>query len=165
MVDHFTALDDTLSVGSHPHAPEHFSELQAVHGVQAVVSLQSDADLASRGLSWNMVWQLWTRLGVQATRVPITDFDQADLGRRLDDAVAAIAGYVAADRRVFVHCNAGLNRSPSAVIGYVMLHRGMALDAATSWVLERHRAMPYQDVLAKWARGHGLPLVSRPPPG
>ncbi len=165
MIDHFTALDATLCVGSHPHAPEHFTQLASEHGVRAVVSLQSDADLASRGLSWDMVWQLWTRLGVQATRVPITDFDQADLGRRIDTAVAAVAGYVAADRLTFVHCNAGLNRSPSTIIAYLALHRQMPLDAATAWVLERHRAMPYQDVLTRWARGHGLPLTSESPPG
>ncbi|MCB9728694.1 MAG: dual specificity protein phosphatase family protein [Deltaproteobacteria bacterium] len=163
-MEHFTALDGALCVGSHPHAPEHFTALARDAGVQAVVSLQSDEDLASRGLSWNLVWQLWTRVGVAATRVPISDFDPVDLARRLDGGVAAVAAHVDAGRRVFIHCNAGLNRSPSVAIAFVALHRGVPLDLATTWVMERHRAMPYQDVLVRWARDRGLPLRA-PEPG
>ena len=54
MIKHFTSLDDELAVGSYPHAPEHMIALSRDHGVTSVLCLQSDEDLASRGIQW--VW-------------------------------------------------------------------------------------------------------------
>ncbi len=156
MLQHFSDLDDTLAVGSHPHTPEQIQWLREVGGVRALVTLQSDEDLASRGLSWGVLWQLYMRAGISTTRVPVRDFDRKDLERHLEAAVDAVAQHVAAGRKVYVHCTAGLNRSPSVVIGYLAAHRGMTLDEATAWVSERHSCMPYPDVLAAWARARGL---------
>ena len=149
MLEHFTDLDGELAVGSHPHAPEHV-EFLAAAGVRAVVCLQSDEDLRGRGIRWPIMWQLHMRLGLAVTRVPIRDFDRADLLARLDEAVAAVAGYVQAGRKVFVHCNAGMNRSPSVVIAYLVAHRGWSLAEALEWVTERHSSVPYPDVLQAW---------------
>ncbi|MGM0574376.1 MAG: dual specificity protein phosphatase family protein [Myxococcota bacterium] len=158
MIEHFTDLDDLLALGSHPHAPEHVQALHGV-GVRAVVSLQSDRDLAERGLDWGILWGLYTRLGIAATRVPIRDFDRRDLRRRLDDAVEAVEEHVAGGRKTYVYCNAGLNRSPSVVIAWLMVHRGMSLDEAWARVTEHHHSIPYRDVLERWARKRRLPVT------
>jgi len=150
MIRHYTDLDEHLAVGSHPHAPEHMTSLARDHGVNMVVCLQSDEDLASRGLQWSILWQLYIRLGLNVTRVPITDFDKGDLLVHLDAAVDAVHAGIAAGAKVYVHCTAGLNRSPTTVIAYLIRHRGLGLDEAVTWVTDRHDCVPYPDVLESW---------------
>ena len=150
MIKHYSDLDEHLAVGSYPHAPEHMSSLARDHGVTTVICLQSDDDLASRGLQWPILWQFYTRLGVAVTRVPIVDFDKKDLVSHLDAAVAAVHAGVESGGKVYVHCTAGLNRSPTVIIGYLVKHRDMALDAAVDWMMERHDCVPYPDVVETW---------------
>ncbi len=155
-LEHFTDLDDVLAVGSYPHAPEHVQQLQAC-GVQAVVNLQSEEDLSARGVRWPILGQLYTRAGIVVARVPVTDFDRADLQRHLSDAVASVEGFVAQGRKTYVHCNAGMNRSPSAVIAWRVAHRGETVQQATAWLSDHHACAPYPDVLMAWAKRLGLP--------
>jgi protein-tyrosine phosphatase len=150
VIKHYTDLDEQLAVGSHPHAPEHMMALARQHGVTSVLCLQSDDDLASRGLQWSVLWQFYMRLGLDVIRVPITDFDKKDLLAHLDAAVAALHDALVDGGKVYVHCSAGLNRSPTVIIGYLVKHRGMALEEAVAWISEKHRCVPYPDVLEAW---------------
>ena len=156
MLEHSTTLDETLMVGSYPQSPEQITYLKQECGVEAVVSLQSDDDLRTRGLRWEFLWQLYTQLGLVATRVPVIDFDARDLMRQLDEAVAAVAELVDAGHKTYVHCNAGMNRSPTVIIAYLVANRGMSVDDAFSWVTERHSCMPYPDLVRNWARARGF---------
>ena len=124
-----------------------------------MLSLQTDLDLRQRGLTWDVLWRLYAARRVATVRVPIVDFDKRDLTRRLDEAVARLAAELAADRSVFVHCTAGMNRSPTVIIAYMMLHCGMSRDQALAWLTERYQAMPYPDVLTRFAKRHKLPLA------
>ena len=154
-IEHFSELDDQLVVGSCPSSLEDIQALAAL-GVKALVNLQSDIDLRSRALEWTVLWPLYLRHGISAVRVPIIDFEPADLARHIDAAVTAVAKQVDAGKRVYVHCNAGLNRSPSVVIGFLMLSRGLPLKEATAWVKERHECVPYPDVIRGWAMRRNL---------
>jgi len=150
-------LEERLACGSGPAHAEDVEELAAL-GVNQILSLQTDGDLRAQGLSWDVLWRLYVARRIGTIRVPIVDFDKRDLSRNLDAAVDALRGALASGRSVYVHCTAGLNRSPTTVIAYLMLHRGMSRDAATAWVLDRHDAVPYPDVLARFAKRHKLPL-------
>ena len=152
MIKHYSDLDGQLAVGSYPHAPEHMTQLAREHGISVVVCLQSDEDLRSRGLQWAILWQFYTRLGIRVSRVAIRDFDKKDLLANLDAAVAAVADGVEGGGKVYVHCTAGLNRSPTVIIGYLMKHRGLELSDAEAWVRERHDCVPYPDVLEAWGQ-------------
>ena len=125
------------------------------HGITGLLSLQSDDDLARRGLSWSMLWQFYLRAGITPVRIPIIDMDKRDLGRHLDTAVSALASAVSSGQRVFVHCTAGLNRSPTVIIAYLVAHRDMTLEDASAWVTTRHECVPYPDVLEQWAKKRG----------
>ena len=157
MLEHFTDLDEHLAVGCYPHAPEHVAFLKK-HGVAAVLNLQSDRDLGQLGIIWSVMWQFYMREGILVTRVPVIDFDRKDLLRSLDDAVEAIHAQVGAGRKTYVHCNAGMNRSPTSVIAYIAAHRELTIAQAVEWVSDRHRCIPYPDVLESWAKRRGLPL-------
>ncbi|MCA9546832.1 MAG: dual specificity protein phosphatase family protein [Myxococcales bacterium] len=155
-IEHFSRITAEVAVGRCPRARER--AWLAEQGLTAVVSLQSDADLAQLDLPWSEALTDYAALGIDATRVPVVDFDRLDLGRNLDAAVAAIQAQVAAGRAVYVHCNAGLNRSPSAVIAWLVAHRGMTLTEAWETVCTAHDSAPYQDVMIRWVRERGLRL-------
>jgi hypothetical protein len=152
MLRRFTLLDEHLAVGSHPHSPEHIMTLARDEGITGLLSLQTDDDIARRGLSWAMLWQLYLRAGITPVRIPIVDMDKRDLGKHLDSAVAALAGAIDSGQRVYVHCTAGLNRSPTVIIAYLVAHRSMSMDDANEWVQSRHECVPYPDVLKAWAK-------------
>lgn len=158
MLEHFTDLDESLAVGSCPRGPGDIPWLRQTHGVTAVVSLQSDGDLRSLGLPWPTLWQAYTRARIAVTRVPITDFDPRDLARRLEDAQLAVTAYVAAGKKAYIHCTAGLNRSPTTLLAHLVAHRGLDVDTALEWLTSRHDCVPYRDVLERWAKRHGHPI-------
>jgi hypothetical protein len=150
MLERFTDLDKDLAVGSYPHAPEHVEFLRDEAGVSAVVCLQSDDDFRSRGIQWPILWRVYTTYGLGVQRVPIRDLDPKDFERHIDLAVEAIAAFVHAERKTYVHCTAGLNRSPTAIIAFLIKHRGLTLEEALAWTKERHACVPYSDILTTW---------------
>ena len=141
-----------LWVGAYPGSPEAVASLVDEMGVTALVSLQTDGDLRGLGLSWDLVWRFLMGRGLKVARVPIEDFDEAALSRGIDDAVAAVHGYRRGGHVTYLHCTAGLNRSPTVAIAYLVEHEGMALEAAWSQVLERRRAMPLRRSLESWTK-------------
>ena len=149
MLERFTDLDEQLAVGSHPHAPEHLDQLQEA-GVTAVVNLQTDEDLGHRGVQWSFLWQLYTQRRIRVARVPITDHAPDELASLLGEAVDQVQSFMEADRKVYIHCSAGLNRSPTVLIAWLVRHRGMSLEDAEAWLQERHSCVPYPEVIRLW---------------
>jgi len=149
-IAHFSDLDDGLAVGSFP-STEVDARFLAARGVTALVSLQSDADLLEHRLSWDALVAGYDRAGIDATRIAVTDFDRSDLLRNLDRAVDAACAYAANGHKLYIHCNAGLNRSPCTVTGFLVAHRGLSLEDAITWIESRHRCILYYDVLEAWS--------------
>lgn len=142
-------FEPRLVVGACPTSVEDVA-LLASRGVTGLLSLQSDEDLASRGLSWPVLWQVHAAHGIVASRVAIRDFDKRDLLRHLDDAVAALDALLAQDRRVYVHCTAGLNRSTTVALAH--MSRALGLEAALDALFACHPdAIPYADLVVRWA--------------
>ncbi len=48
---------------------------------------------------------------------------------------------------VYVHCSAGMNRSPSTVVAYLHWTQGMTLDEALDVVMQRRFCDPYMDAI------------------
>jgi hypothetical protein len=154
MLERWAALDEAVCVGSAATTADALTIVRETCGATAILSLQTDDDLGARGLRWPIVWSLAMRTGITAARVPIRDFDKRDLLGNLDAALAALDGLIAAGHRVYVHCSAGLNRSPSVCVAHFA--RAQGLEPAHAFVLARHpEAVPYLDVLAKWAKRAG----------
>ena len=123
-------------------------------GVTAVLSLQTEEDFQSHGVNWAALRARYFAVGVEVRRVPIRDFDDQDLLEKLPQAVQVLGELLAGDHRVFVHCNAGVNRSPSVVICYLHWSQGWSLDRAEQYVMEHHPCAPVMDVIrrATWDR-------------
>lgn len=149
----YAQLLPELWVGSYPQSPEDILHLKSI-GVNAVLSVQSDEDLASRAMNWELFWKFYMAQGFQVARVPITDFDRDDLLMRIDLAVGALDDLVRRGARVYLHCTAGLNRSPTIAVAWLARHRQMTLAQAYEHVTSRRQCAIYQDVLAGWIKKH-----------
>lgn len=148
-------FEPRLVVGACPTELEDVAHL-AARGVTGLLSLQSDEDLAARGLSWSLLWQAYLAHGIVSRRVPIRDFDKRALARHLDLAMAALDELLAGDRRVYVHCTAGLNRSTTVVLAH--LSRILGLEAALDALMSCHPdAIPYADVVERWRASSARP--------
>jgi len=137
-----------LFVGPGPTGLDDIGVL-AEHGVTGLLSLQTDDDLGARGLRWSTLWQIYTARGITAERVPIRDFDRRDFARNIEAGLAALDPLLASCARVYLHCTAGLNRSPTLALAH--LYRTLGPERALAALMERHPdAVPYPETLTKW---------------
>jgi protein-tyrosine phosphatase len=66
---------------------------------------------------------------------------------RLHAALIDLALLIGAKERVYLHCNAGLNRAPTLAIAYLRAHGGMSLNEALAHVKRRRSCGPFMTVL------------------
>lgn len=140
---------DGLWVGRCP-SPSGFLETLAGRGITALLTLQTDEDLEGLGLSWPELVARAESTGLVAHRVSIEDFNKTALVESLPAAVDALQNLCRDGHVVYVHCSAGLNRSPTVVIGYLVAFGGLDLSQAWHAVTSRHRSIPYRDALERW---------------
>jgi protein-tyrosine phosphatase len=142
----FDAILPELLLGEYPR-PEDLAWLRDAHAVTAVLSLQDDADLASKRLRLAELEAACAGLGLVFARCPIADGDPEAMAARLPVAVARLDALITGGGRVYLHCNAGYNRAPTVAIAYLHVHRGVALEAACEEVKARRSCVPYLGVL------------------
>lgn len=115
-------------------------------GCEAVTS----SNLASRGVTaivcamtpWeehrtNVVDR--TPSAMKKFRVPITDSETTDIGAYFDAVTRFIDDELKSGGRVLVHCVAGVSRSTTLVLAYLIRYRGYSLLDAFDLVAERRR--------------------------
>jgi atypical dual specificity phosphatase len=142
----FTAIRPFLLVGEYP-TPVDAPWLRDVHGVTAVVSLQDDADLAGKGLRLVQLERAYAAAAIAFHRIPIPDGDNRNLAARLDDIIALLDRLRAEDARVYLHCNAGFNRAPTAAIAWLHVHEKIGLAEARDAVKALRHCVPYMRTL------------------
>jgi protein-tyrosine phosphatase len=143
--DHAFVLDQ-LAIGEYP-TPEDAGWLRTTLAVTVVINLQDDIDLERKGLTMRGLQEAYAQFAIRFFHLPIADGDGDALRRRLDDAVALLGGLISAGERVYLHCNAGLNRAPTVAIAYLHAHGGHSLETACSLVKARRPCVPYMRVL------------------
>jgi len=135
-----------LLVGEYPR-PDDAGWLRTVHRVTAVLSLQDDADLASKNLELGELEGMYRAHGVRFERVPVPDGDTDVLAARLDGIVGLLGDLLDGDECVYLHCNGGLNRAPTVAIAYFHVRHGLPLPAARDFVKQRRQCVPYMRLL------------------
>jgi protein-tyrosine phosphatase len=133
-------------IASYPR-PADAEWLRDAHGVDAVLSLQDDWDLLAKSLVEGELESSYAAAGIDFVRIPITDNDLADVRRNIDRVVLKMHAMRERGDTVLVHCNAGYNRAPTAVIAYLNRHGGMGLREAEAFVRQRRQCAPYTSVL------------------
>ena len=135
-----------LLVGEYPRVAD-IPWLRDAHGVTAVLSLQDDLDLATRALEISALENGYRECALEFHRMPIPDCDDRALAGSIHDIVERLHQLLLRGRRVYVHCNAGMNRAPTVAIAYLHRHRDMSLPQARDFVKQRRHCVPYMRVL------------------
>jgi protein-tyrosine phosphatase len=129
-------------VGTCPMGMADARRLSSALGVTAVLNLQTDEDFRHWNIDWAGVTAGYRERGIVLERVPITDFDPTELIERIGDAAERLSRLLAVGHTVYVHCTAGQQRSPAAVIAYLVQEQGIALDLAVEQVSQRRPCAP-----------------------
>ena len=115
----WSELRGDLVVGSCPMRVEDIDKIVAATGVTAILSLQSEACRAAFSIDYDALQGHGEEAGMTMVNTPMLDFDPPDQRRNLPAAVRALTALLAAERKVYVHCTAGRNRSPLVVLAYL----------------------------------------------
>lgn len=135
-----------LLVGSCPVAPADLDRIRIEARAGALLSLQTDACRAYVGGDYPTLARYGEQIGLRLENAPMRDFDPQDQRRRLPAAVHRLHALLSAGHRVYVHCTAGINRSPLTVLGYLTFVEGLAPGAALDLIRgARRAAAPYLD--------------------
>jgi len=135
-----------LVVGEYPNRAD-VDWLRDAHGISAVVCLQDEADLASKRLRLSELRAAYGRAGVAFDHIPVPDGDFEFLADRLPIIVEVVHAHREAGATVYLHCNAGMNRAPTAAIAYLHVREGLSLEAARDAVKQARPCVPYMRAL------------------
>ncbi len=135
-----------ILVGEYPQ-PADVAWLRDEQGVGAVVCLQDEDDFAAKRIDPRRLVAAYAEHDVEFHHVPVVDGDFEHLAMRLPEIVGIMHRLLGAGRRVYLHCNAGFNRAPTAAIAYLRWHEGLSLVEATRVVKEYRSCAPYQRAL------------------
>lgn len=136
-----------LFVGSCPRSVDDIDRLAKEMKVSAVVNVQTDGDLDYWEIDWPSLATHYDRLGMDARRLPVQDFSPDALRENLPRCVDAVKELLAVGHTVFVHCNVGVNRSPSICIAYLHWIVGRTLDDAVEHVTQCRSCEPYLEAI------------------
>ncbi len=141
-----TEIRRELLIGEFPRIDD-IPWLQQEFAITAVQNLQDDEDLAIHGLRESELARAYRECGIKIVRTPIQDGSADAMAERLGLALDALAELVGSGERVYLHCNAGLNRAPTLAIAYLRAHCDMSLDDACAWVKARRACGPFMTIL------------------
>jgi len=144
------SLDQILPkifVGACPRTAAHIDQLKHDFGITAILNLQTEEDFAYWGNDWDDLAAHYRDSGMVAIRTPVQDFDADALRSHLPHCVKSLDDLVREGHIVYVHCTAGINRSPSTVIAYLLLIEQWDWDRAVDQVTSRRNCDPYLDVI------------------
>ncbi len=142
----FDRILDKIFIGTCPTNLLDIRRLKQA-GVTAVLNLQSDLDFEIINIDWPALEQHYQQSGIVVYRINIIDFDDDSLAENLPGATQTLDTILGNDHCVYVHCTAGMQRSPSVVIGYLAWNRGFGLKDAVKLVLAKRNCDPPLAVL------------------
>ncbi|MBZ5723217.1 MAG: dual specificity protein phosphatase family protein [Acidobacteriia bacterium] len=139
----------SLFVGPDPRSEEEFQQLKALN-ITAILSLQTDEDRRDGSIESERAAA--TEAGLGFCSVPVEDFSHADLQLRLADCVAALERMLRQGKTVYVHCTAGVSRSPTVAAAYLHWCLGWELERALDHLQACRDCYPDVDAIrgARW---------------
>ena len=141
----FGRVTTQLVLGPAPLDEDDFRQLKRAK-VTAVVSLQSQEDETDGGENER---SLAEACGMKFVSAPVMDFDKLELIRKLPGCVDEIERLIAGGEVVYLHCTAGVNRSPTVAAAYLHWKQQWPLQKALEHVQECRRCCPDEEAIRK----------------
>lgn len=138
----FSYVAPNLWVGVNPLDEADMEKLKA-RGIDAILSLQSPEDVNDPG------WENSAAVaaGIVFRNVAVTDFDTDDLKQRLPECVQALDELVHEGRSVYVHCTAGISRSPTVIAAYLHWRKDWPLQKAIDCLKDARDCHPHDGAI------------------
>ncbi|KAH8938038.1 hypothetical protein BDL97_16G061200 [Sphagnum fallax] len=122
----YNAIDDNFFVGSCPKDGVDIDKLSKDDRVTGILNLQQDKDFGNHNVNIASIEAECNKLRILYLRVPIHDDDTGDLTNNLPRAAGMLDKAISIDKRkVYLHCTAGVGRSPSVAVAYYFWIKGM----------------------------------------
>lgn len=137
-------VQPNLFVGSDPKDDADFERLRSMK-VTAILSLQSEEDVQMGGLQSRR--NAAAHRGMIFRNVPVGDLDRADLRRKLRDCVAVLDDLLKSGRIVYLHCTAGVSRSPTVAAAFLHWKLGWTLEKAITQVMTVPNCCPDAEII------------------
>ena len=135
-------------VGSSPKDVGDVRELFEKYNVSSVLNLQTDADLRVRSINIELLEKQYQQRNMRFARFAIDDVDPVDMANKISQPIAYLIKEVKLGGVVYVHCNAGICRATSTVLGYLNLYEGLDLDEGLRFIRsKRPIANPYVEAV------------------
>ncbi len=141
-----TIVTPNLLVGPAPQDDDEYEQLKAAR-VTAVLSLQTVEDLGER--TPEDVRSDAETAGFVFRNVPVNDFDLFELKRRLPQCVKVLDQLVVAGHRVYVHCTAGVTRSPTVIAAHLHWRLGWPVETALNYLHDLRDCCPQGDLIRR----------------
>ncbi len=138
----FSRIFPKLWIGSCLRDIEEIDCLAQETGASAILSLMTDQDIARFCVPWPALASHCSKKGIELRRWPVEDGDSEDLREKLPDCVAMLYRLLASQHCVYLHCVAGIERSPSVAIAYLHWCLGYDLEEAFAYVDESRGCSP-----------------------
>jgi atypical dual specificity phosphatase len=145
-MDHSPVLPN-LHVGSCPKTSSDIDQLKRDIGITAVVNLQTEADFAWWDIDWPVLEGHYRETDMEVRRLPVVDLNPHSLRSNLPQCVEALEALLKNGHTVYLHCNVGVNRSPSVTIAYLHWIEGRTLNDAVDHVKHCRSCSPYVDAI------------------
>jgi len=140
-VINFDKVLNNIFVGTCPTGDLDIKRLQQA-GFTAVLNLQTDVDFETHNIDWITMERFYFHKNISVKRVPIIDFNDNDLISNLPTATQTLNHLVEANHRIYVHCTAGKQRSPSTVICYLAWYKKFGLEKSIQLTLTARNCAP-----------------------
>ena len=147
-----------LFVGAAPLADNDFQQLKALN-VTAILSLQTEEDGQEAAIESER--SAAVKAGISFTNLPVTDFDRLELLWKLPKCVGTVEQILEAGNTLYLHCTAGVNRSPTVAAAYLHKCLQWPLEQALEHIRGCRGCCPDADVIRKAYVRFRRAMVSR----
>lgn len=133
----FSRINSRLCVGGYPRDAGDIRKLKS-EGVTGILSIQSERDYSSHGLSPHYLSLLCEESAVRYQTYSIEDMNNQDFIERAQGAVRKLREMLRESGKVYVHCTAGIYRSPQIIALYLAQFQDYSVEQAVDMVKMNH---------------------------
>jgi len=131
--------------------PEDSNQLRRM-GITTVLSLQCDIELKRSRISPRKLSAALEEADIELLRIPVMDLNKADLVAKLPSCVGELEGALARGwAKVYLHCSAGVNRSPTVAAAYLMKLQKLSVKEAFDYLMKKRECAPDPEVLQRFS--------------